>query len=169
MSKWASPSPEKKDPRSTCTKQCLLCFSWMTSLTPDGPWFMRFQPRMQPSSRGLIWHRVCSSWPFRFFVSLFILSLSSYRLDDIVSTVWQTGDVDFGLQLPVDWSKETLWTVDTHHSFIADLHTDAVLQFINRDLCVKMTTTLLLLTQFAANEIQLSLKELDGASVLFVD
>ena len=60
----------------------------------------------------------------------------AYRFDDVVSAVRQTSNVDFRLQFAVNWSEETLWAVDAHHSFLADLHTDAALQFIHRNLYV---------------------------------
>lgn len=138
MSNCASPFPGKNDPRSTWTKQCLLFFSWMTSFTPDAPWFIKFQPRMQPSSRGLIW-QTCGLTQFMGCGHLgrnvcWLSHWLAYRFDDDAGAVGQTGDVDLGLQFAVDWSKETVWTVDAHHSFLADLHTDAALQFIHRDL-----------------------------------
>lgn len=59
---------------------------------------------------------------------------AAYRFDDEVGAVGQTGDVDLGLQYPVGWREEALGAVDAHHSFFANLHTDAALQFIHRDL-----------------------------------
>lgn len=58
----------------------------------------------------------------------------AYRFDDTVGAVGQTGDVDLGLQLAVNRREETLGTVDAHHRLLADLHTDAALKLIHRDL-----------------------------------
>lgn len=46
----------------------------------------------------------------------------------------QTSDVDLGLHIAVNWRKETLRAVDAHDGFLADLHADAVLQFIHGNL-----------------------------------
>lgn len=67
---------------------------------------------------------------------VFALTWPAYRFDEVFGAVRQTCDVNLGLQCAVNWSEETLWAVDAHHSLLTDLHTDAVLQFIHRDLHV---------------------------------
>ena len=68
---------------------------------------------------------------------------SAYRFDDVVSAIGQTSDVDLGLQFAINWSKETVRAVDAHYSFLADLHADAALQFIHRDLHVTYSTAII--------------------------
>ena len=70
------------------------------------------------------------------FLCVYAFRWPAYRFDDVVSAIRQTSNVDFRLQFAVNRSEETLWAVDAHHSFLADLHTDAALQFIHRNLYV---------------------------------
>lgn len=60
--------------------------------------------------------------------------VDAYRLDEVVSAVGQTSDVDLGHQFTVDWVEERLGAVDAHHGLFADFHADASLQFIHWDL-----------------------------------
>lgn len=60
----------------------------------------------------------------------------AYRLNDVVCAVGKTSDVNFGLQFAVRGSEETLGAVDAHDSLLADLDTDAALQFLHGDLCM---------------------------------
>ena len=58
---------------------------------------------------------------------------AAYRFD-YVGAVGQPSDVDLGLHHPADRGEQALRTVDVHYSLPPDLHTDAAVQLIHRDL-----------------------------------